>query len=74
MSALDFARARAGKSMPAKIAMMAMTTSSSMRVKPRKQPVDDRVNLDGFLIFYFANSFSMHKPAIFSKRRRTSSF
>jgi hypothetical protein len=51
VSALDFARARAGKSMPAKIAMMAMTTSSSMRVKPRKQPVDDRGNLDGFLMF-----------------------
>ena len=32
--ALDFALAKAGKSMPAKIAMMAMTTSNSMRVKP----------------------------------------
>jgi hypothetical protein len=32
--ALDLALAKAGKSMPAKIAMMAMTTSNSMRVKP----------------------------------------
>jgi hypothetical protein len=33
--ALDFALARDGKSMPAKMAMMAMTTSNSMRVNPR---------------------------------------
>ena len=32
--ALVFALERAGRSMPAKIAMMAMTTNSSMRVKP----------------------------------------
>jgi hypothetical protein len=32
--ALDFALAKAGKSMPAKIAMMAMTTSNSIKVKP----------------------------------------
>jgi hypothetical protein len=29
-----FALARAGRSIPARMAMMAMTTSSSMRVKP----------------------------------------
>ena len=33
--ALDFALANDGKSMPAKMAMMAMTTSNSMRVNPR---------------------------------------
>src|SRR4051812_16754559 len=33
--ALDFARERAGRSMPARIAMMAMTTRRSMSVKPR---------------------------------------
>ena len=32
--ALALALANAGKSMPARIAMMAMTTSNSMRVKP----------------------------------------
>jgi len=32
--ALDFALAKAGKSMPAKIAMMAITTSNSIKVKP----------------------------------------
>ena len=32
--ALDFALANAGRSIPAKIAMMAMTTSSSIRVNP----------------------------------------
>ena len=34
--ALSFALASAGKSMPAKMAMMAMTTSSSMRVKAER--------------------------------------
>lgn len=33
--ALVLALARAGKSMPAKMAMMAMTTNSSMSVNPR---------------------------------------
>ena len=33
--ALAFALARAGSSMPARIAMMAITTSSSISVKPR---------------------------------------
>ena len=33
--ALLLARARDGKSMPASIAMMAMTTSSSINVNPR---------------------------------------
>ena len=34
--ALVFALERAARSMPAKIAMMAMTTNSSMRVKPSR--------------------------------------
>src|SRR5207249_12246808 len=34
--AFCFALASAGRSMPAKIAMMAMTTSSSMSVKPQR--------------------------------------
>src|SRR5271156_6175464 len=37
---LSFAAARAGKSMAARMAMMAMTTSSSIRVNPR---IMDRV-------------------------------
>ena len=36
-TALDLARDKAGKSMPARIAMMAMTTSNSIRVKARVQ-------------------------------------
>src|SRR5437899_6318462 len=36
--AFDFARASAGRSRPARIAMMAMTTSSSMRVKAVVRP------------------------------------
>jgi hypothetical protein len=35
--ALDFALASAGKSMPARIAMMAMTTSNSIRVNPERR-------------------------------------
>jgi hypothetical protein len=37
VSDLLLARARAGRSMPAKMAMMAMTTSNSMRVKPARE-------------------------------------
>src|SRR5437016_6325265 len=37
LSALDFALASAGRSNPARMAMMAMTTSSSMSVKARRQ-------------------------------------
>jgi hypothetical protein len=37
LTALLFARERAGKSMPAKMAMMAMTTSSSIKVKALAQ-------------------------------------
>src|SRR5688500_2909305 len=37
--ALFFALARAGRSMPARIAMMAMTTSNSMSVKARRRAV-----------------------------------
>jgi len=33
--AFDFALAKAGKSIPARIAMMAMTTSNSIKVKPQ---------------------------------------
>src|SRR5690348_1162416 len=36
--ALDLARARAGKSMAAKMAMIAITTSNSIRVNPEREP------------------------------------
>ena len=36
-TALDLARDKAGRSMPARMAMMAMTTSNSIRVKARVQ-------------------------------------
>jgi hypothetical protein len=47
--ALDFALAKAGKSMPAKMAMMAMTTSNSMRVNPRRdvEGLGDRKVIEG---------------------------
>ena len=38
--ALLFARANAGNSIAARIAIMAMTTSNSMRVKPEDAPVE----------------------------------
>jgi hypothetical protein len=38
--AFSLARANAGKSIAARIAMMAMTTKSSMRVKPRNPALD----------------------------------
>ena len=41
--ALDLALASAGKSMPAKIAMMAITTSSSMSVKAFRPKLRDLV-------------------------------
>ena len=47
----DLARAKAGRSMPARIAMMAMTTSNSMRVKPARarlcRGVDSFIALEG---------------------------
>src|SRR4030095_183059 len=43
--ALVFALLSAGKSIPARIAMMAMTTSSSMRVKPEQFSVGLRMFL-----------------------------
>ena len=46
--ALDFALPKAGKSMPAKMAMMAITTKSSISVKPDRRPdLCDRVDEDG---------------------------
>jgi hypothetical protein len=44
--ALDFARESAGRSIPAKMAMMAITTSSSMSVKARSKPANGEVALE----------------------------
>jgi len=45
--ALVFPLASAGRSIPAKMAMMATTTSSSMRVKASREEV--RVKVEGFM-------------------------
>ena len=45
--ALVFPLASAGRSIPAKMAMMATTTSSSMRVKASRE--EERVKVEGFI-------------------------
>src|ERR1035437_5270471 len=61
--ALSLARVRDGSSSAARIAMMAMTTSSSMRVKPREGhescPVDNRVLFIFMRAWFVANDHAL---------------
>src|ERR1051325_458521 len=50
--ALVLALASAGRSMPARIAIIAITTSSSMRVKPRFGRRSDTKQLEVFILIY----------------------
>ena len=49
--ALDLALARAGNSMPARIAMMAMTTNNSINVNPRALVCRFQTSLADFVFF-----------------------
>src|ERR1051325_4614793 len=54
--ALSLARPSAGNSMAARIAMIAITTSSSIRVNPRRQMRSgDRANAAGGLTFFITD-------------------
>jgi hypothetical protein len=60
---LDFALAKAGKSRLARIAMIAMTTSNSIRVKPLAKPVERRLEwaLNRVFIFQCETRLAKHQ-------------